>query len=116
MLIAERFLENLMNPYLYEVLTIHAQLKDYNFVLKEIIPKQLGYKALKDQTSSHTLTHSFKEGQLFKNRIEIHEHETKAPEYFNEGSLLKAMENPQNHIDLNDKSMQKHSNIRGLEL
>ena len=30
----------------------------------------------------------------------------KAPEYFNEGSLLKAMENPQNHIDLNDKSMQ----------
>ena len=104
MLIAERFLENLMNPYLYEVLTIHAQLKDYNFVLKEIIPKQLGYKALKDQTSSHTLTHSFKEGQLFKvHRIEIHEHETKAPEYFNEGSLLKAMENPQNHIDLNDK-------------
>ena len=104
-----------MNPYLYEVLTIHAQLKDYNFVLKEIIPKQLGYKALKDQTSSHTLTHSFKEGQLFKvHRIEIHEHETKAPEYFNEGSLLKAMENPQNHIDLNDKKYAKtlkHSGI-----
>ena len=48
MLIAERFLENLMNPYLYEVLTIHAQLKGYHFVLKEKIPKQLGYKALKD--------------------------------------------------------------------
>ena len=108
MLIAERFLENLMNPYLYEVLTIHAQLKDYNFVLKEKIPKQLGYKALKDQPSSHTLTHSFKEGQLFNvHRIEIHEHETKAPEYFNEGSLLKAMENPQNHIDLNDKKYAK---------
>lgn len=108
MLIAERFLENLMNPYLYEVLTIHAQLKGYHFVLKEKIPKQLGYKALKDQTSSHTLTHSFKEGQLFNvHRIEIHEHETKAPEYFNEGSLLKAMENPQNHIDLNDKKYAK---------
>ena len=25
------------------------------------------------------------------------------PEYFNEGSLLKAMENPQNYIQLNDK-------------
>ncbi|MBA9875360.1 DNA topoisomerase III, partial [Ralstonia insidiosa] len=108
MLIAERFLENLMNPYLYEVLTIHAQLKGYHFVLKEKIPKQLGYKALKDQPSSHTLTHSFKEGQLFKvHHIEIHEHETKAPEYFNEGSLLKAMENPQNHIDLNDKKYAK---------
>lgn len=108
MLIAERFLENLMNPYLYEVLTIHAQLKGYHFVLKEKIPKQLGYKALKDQSSSNTLTHSFKEGQLFKvHRIEIHEHETKAPEYFNEGSLLKAMENPQNHIDLNDKKYAK---------
>ena len=108
MLIAERFLENLMNPYLYEVLTIHAQLKGYHFVLKEKIPKQLGYKALKDQSSSNTLTHSFKEGQLFNvHRIEIHEHETKAPEYFNEGSLLKAMENPQNHIDLNDKKYAK---------
>ena len=108
MLIAERFLENLMNPYLYEVLTIHAQLKGYHFVLKEKIPKQLGYKALKDQPSSHTLTHSFKEGQLFNvHRIDIHEHETKAPEYFNEGSLLKAMENPQNHIDLNDKKYAK---------
>lgn len=108
MLIAERFLENLMNPYLYEVLTIHAQLKGYHFVLKEKIPKQLGYKALKDQSSSNTLTHSFKEGQLFNvHRIDIHEHETKAPEYFNEGSLLKAMENPQNHIDLNDKKYAK---------
>lgn len=108
MLIAERFLENLMNPYLYEVLTIHAQLKGYHFVLKEKIPKQLGYKALKDQSSSNTLTHSFKEGQLFNvHRIEIHEHETKAPEYFNEGSLLKTMENPQNHIDLNDKKYAK---------
>lgn len=108
MLIAERFLENLMNPYLYEVLTIHAQLKGYHFVLKEKIPKQVGYKALKDQSSSNTLTHSFKEGQLFNvHRIEIHEHETKAPEYFNEGSLLKAMENPQNHIDLNDKKYAK---------
>lgn len=108
MLIAERFLENLMNPYLYEVLTIHAQLKGYHFVLKEKIPKQLGYKALKDNPSSNTLTHSFKEGQLFNvHRIEIHEHETKAPEYFNEGSLLKAMENPQNYIDLNDKKYAK---------
>ncbi|MCG1472844.1 DNA topoisomerase III [Staphylococcus epidermidis] len=108
MLIAERFLENLMNPYLYEVLTIHVQLKGYHFVLKEKIPKQLGYKALKDNPSSNTLTHSFKEGQLFNvHRIEIHEHETKAPEYFNEGSLLKAMENPQNHIDLNDKKYAK---------
>ena len=108
MLIAERFLENLMNPYLYEVLTIHAQLKGYHFVLKEKIPKQLGYKALKDNPSSNTLTHSFKEGQLFNvHRIDIHEHETKAPEYFNESSLLKAMENPQNHIDLNDKKYAK---------
>ncbi len=118
MLIAERFLENLMNPYLYEVLTIHAQLKGYHFVLKEKIPKQLGYKALKDQPSSNTLTHSFKEGQLFNvHRIEIHEHETKAPEYFNEGSLLKAMENPQNHIDLNDKKYAKTlKHTGGLEL
>ena len=35
--------------------------------------------------------------------MNIHEHETKAPDYFNEGSLLKAMENPQNYINFSNK-------------
>lgn len=39
--------------------------------------------------------------------MNIHEHETKAPDYFNEGSLLKAMENPQNYINFSNKSMLK---------
>ena len=37
-------------------------------------------------------------------QVKVSEHETTPPEYFNEGSLLKAMENPQNYIQLNDKS------------
>ena len=50
-------------------------------------------------------------GQQFKSsKVDIHEHETKPPEYFNEGSLLKAMENPQNYIQLDNKNMLKLSN------
>ena len=50
-------------------------------------------------------------GQQFKvQKVDIHEHETKPPEYFNEGSLLKAMENPQNYIQLDNKNMLKLSN------
>ncbi|MGT2610439.1 hypothetical protein ACVQ92_09015 [Staphylococcus aureus] len=46
----------------------------------------------------------FSEGDEAKiSKTNIREHETTPPEYFNEGSLLKAMENPQNFIQLKDK-------------
>ena len=76
----------------------------------------MGYKSFKRSNLFACFNAFFlkKVSYLKVHRIEIHEHETKAPEYFNEGSLLKTMENPQNHIDLNDKKYAKHSNIRGI--
>lgn len=104
MLIVERFLEVLMKPYKYEAITVHFKVGQYQFILKENIPTQLGFKVLKPDQLTKEQRHQFKVGQTFKvQSLEIHEHETKPPEYFNEGSLLKAMENPQNFIELNDK-------------
>ncbi len=104
MLIVERFLESLMKPYEYEGVTVNFEVGDLMFSLKENIPKQLGFKALKEDTIQPSKSHQFAIGQQFKvQKVDIHEHETKPPEYFNEGSLLKAMENPQNYIQLDNK-------------
>ena len=49
-----------MKPYEYENVVINFGIKDLIFTLKENIPKQLGFKALKEeelrQTSSHRFT------------------------------------------------------------
>lgn len=104
MLIVERFLESLMKPYEYETVAISFEVNEFNFILKQNIPKQLGFKALKEDQLQHVTTLQFAKGHKFKvQKVDIHEHETKAPDYFNEGSLLKAMENPQNFIKLNNK-------------
>ena len=72
--------------------------------MKENIPKQLGFKALKEEELRQTSSHRFTKNLKFKvQKVNIHEHETKAPDYFNEGSLLKAMENPQNYINFSNK-------------
>ena len=107
-IIVQRFLETLMKPYEYENVVINFGIKDLIFTLKENIPKQLGFKALKEEELRQTSSHRFTKNLKFKvQKVNIHEHETKAPDYFNEGSLLKAMENPQNYINFSNKSMLK---------
>lgn len=103
-LIVERFLENLMKPYEYENVVINFGIKDLLFILKENIPKQLGFKALKEKQLNRNVSHQFIKGHQFKvQKIDTNEHETKPPEYFNERTLLKAMESPQNFIQFNNK-------------
>lgn len=51
---------------------------------------------------------AFQKGEKYHlQSLKVNEHETTPPDYFNEGSLLKAMENPQNYIQLKEK---KHAN------
>lgn len=105
--IVERFLESLMPPYEYETITVELKVKDYRFVLKENIPKQLGFKAVHQDVLDQVSAHQFAEGnEVQVQKTLIKEHQTTPPEYFNEGSLLKAMENPQQHIELHN---QKHA-------
>ena len=66
MLIVERFLESLMKPYEYEGVTVNFEVGDLMFSLKENIPKQLGFKALKEDTIQPSKSHQFAIGQQFK--------------------------------------------------
>lgn len=104
MLIVERFLESLMPPYEYESIKVYLTVNGYQFVLQEKVTKQLGYKALKENEQSVVTQHPFKNNQVVTvSNSKINDHQTTPPDYFNEGTLLKAMENPQNYIQLKDK-------------
>ena len=51
-----------------------------------------------------TSAHQWKQGDQFKiQQSQIKAHETTPPPYFNEGSLLKAMESPQKFFDIDNK-------------
>ncbi|UDI77714.1 DNA topoisomerase III [Staphylococcus taiwanensis] len=108
MMVAERFIASLMAPHEFEAVKVDANVGNHVLVLNEKITRQLGFKALTKDSNDVVKESHFKKGEKHRlQNIKVNEHETTPPEYFNEGSLLKAMENPQNYIQLNDK---KHAN------
>ena len=104
LMVAQRFLETLMDPYQYEATQVILKVGEYQFKHAKNVTRKLGFKALSnnDSTANKTITFS-KDETYHVQQVKVSEHETTPPEYFNEGSLLKAMENPQNYIQLNDK-------------
>ena len=104
LMVAQRFLETLMDPYQYEATQVFLKVGEYQFKHAKNVTRKLGFKALSnnDSTANKAITFS-KEETYHVQQVKVNEHETTPPEYFNEGSLLKAMENPQNYIQLNDK-------------
>ena len=97
LMVAQRFLETLMDPYQYEATQVILKVGEYQFKHAKNVTRKLGFKALSnnDSTSNKTITFS-KDETYHVQQVKVSEHETTPPEYFNEGSLLKAMENPQN--------------------
>ncbi len=93
-----------MPPHEYDAITVTLQIAGHTFVLKENVTTVLGFKSIRQGESITEMQQPFSEGDEVKiSKTNIREHETTPPEYFNEGSLLKAMENPQNFIQLKDK-------------
>ena len=108
MMVAERFLESLMAPHEYEAVRVNVTVGKHIFVFNEKATRQLGYKALKMNSDNVVKKVAFQKGEKYHlQSLKVNEHETTPPDYFNEGSLLKAMENPQNYIQLKEK---KHAN------
>lgn len=108
MMVAERFLESLMAPHEYEAVRVNVTVGQHIFAFNEKVTRQLGYKALKMNNDNVVKKVAFQKGEKYHlQSLKINEHETTPPDYFNEGSLLKAMENPQNYIQLKEK---KHAN------
>ena len=108
MMVAERFLESLMAPHEYEAVRVNVTVGQHIFAFNEKVTRQLGYKGLKMNNDNVVKKVAFQKGEKYHlQSLKVNEHETTPPDYFNEGSLLKAMENPQNYIQLKEK---KHAN------
>ncbi|WP_053027894.1 DNA topoisomerase III [Staphylococcus haemolyticus] len=108
MMVAERFLESLMAPHEYEAVRVNVTVGQHIFAFNEKVTRQLGYKALKMNNDNVVKKVAFQKGEKYHlQSLKVNEHETTPPDYFNEGSLLKAMENTQNYIQLKEK---KHAN------
>lgn len=110
-LIAERFLSVLMNPYRYKVQTITIEIGSEIFTAKHELPVELGFKALYESLNEKEAL-SFTAGETI-NEVKLEETygETTPPPYFNEGTLLKAMENPSAifKLDKNQRSTLKET-------
>lgn len=105
MMIAQRFLENLMPPHEYEAVAINLLIGNYQFVLKDKITTKLGFKAIyENKEAVNNQVEQLSEGSKLKiTQYKIEQQETTPPSYFNEGTLLKAMESPQKFFKLNNK-------------
>ena len=68
MLVAERFIASLMEPYQYEMTTVKLEVAQHQFKMKENIPLQLGYKALFDTTQTEVK----KQPSVKGNNIQFH--------------------------------------------
>ncbi|HLR19144.1 MAG TPA: DNA topoisomerase III [Staphylococcus sp.] len=105
MMIAQRYLENLMPPHEYEALSIDLSVGEYKFTFKDKLTTKLGFKAVydKQEKMNEQITQMEKGETLKVTHVVIEQHETTPPAYFNEGTLLKAMESPQKFFAINDK-------------
>ncbi|WP_262368218.1 DNA topoisomerase, partial [Staphylococcus pseudintermedius] len=74
------------------------------FTYQSQVPIELGFKKLQQDRAQTERAVSFKQGETFDvGQLQIVAHETTPPAYFNEGTLLKAMERPDKFFDLKDK-------------
>lgn len=117
-LVVKRFLAVLYPPFEYEQTTIRAEIGGEAFTARGKIVINEGWKTLyssdleeedetedTDQPAEQTLP-ALKKGDLLKNiSFKKARGETSPPPRFNEGSLLKAMENPARYMSGEDKKL-----------
>ncbi|MBL4935442.1 DNA topoisomerase III [Clostridium sp. YIM B02515] len=116
-LVAKRFLAVLYPPFEYEETSIKAQIGEEQFIAKGKVVSSMGWKEVyENRFDEDEEEHGLKE-QLLPNinkgdRLKINsltqtKGETKPPAYFNEATLLSAMENPVRYMNSSDKELAK---------
>lgn len=98
-LVLKRFLAVLLPPYLYEQTVIKASINHEKFIAKGKIEKQIGWKEvygqIEDEDNDDQSLPSLKLNQtLTVSEVIKTTGQTTPPAYFNEATLLSAMENP----------------------
>ncbi len=95
-----RFLENLMPPYRYDEQLIEARVGDLTFRCKRSKPIDLGYRAIDKAVVSSGAVRAYRKGEEISDyQMKKISGKTTPPPYFNEGTLLAAMENPAAYSD-----------------
>ncbi|MEI3607364.1 DNA topoisomerase III [Pseudogracilibacillus sp. SE30717A] len=110
-LVVKRFLAILSDPHEYEEVRVTAELEGERFVARGTTVQKLGWKEVYESGESADRGESlaqYKEGAHIQNvSVGITEGETKPPERFTEGALLKAMENPAKYMSADEKHLAK---------
>ncbi|MGL4374714.1 MAG: DNA topoisomerase, partial [Turicibacter sp.] len=114
-LVVKRFLAVLSAPFEYEETQIVAAIGSENFTAKGRRVINLGFKSVYANSASiddedatvQTLPVINQGDQLPISKISKTGGHTKPPGYFNEGTLLSAMENPTRYMDTTDKALIK---------
>ncbi|UXR73599.1 DNA topoisomerase III [Staphylococcus sp. IVB6238] len=114
LLIVQRFLEVLSPPYRYVERKVVAKAGKATFINQMQQPIELGFKQLQSNTQQQGKTVAFEKGSHLKIKdATIHAHQTTPPPYFNEGTLLKAMERPDKFFELKDKKSAQTLKVTG---
>lgn len=116
-LVVKRFLSVLYPPFEYEQITIKAQIGNENFVAKGKRILKQGWKEIysnvyddeeAEEDFGEQILPEINKGQTFK-VLTLNETQgkTKPPSYFNEGTLLSAMENPSKYMAKKDEELSR---------
>jgi DNA topoisomerase III len=115
-MVVKRFVAALLDVHTYEQTTIESKVKHLSFKAKGNVIKSNGWKEVyqqfddseddeEDQVQTLPIV---KEGNRYQvERVEITKHETKPPQYFTEGTLVVAMENPTKYTHINQKELKE---------
>ncbi|TCT13984.1 DNA topoisomerase-3 [Natranaerovirga pectinivora] len=119
-LVVRRFLSVLLPPFEYTQTTIIGKIGEETFSTKGKVVKSLGWKEIyntveedDDELSDSTLPKVTKGEQYTVQNVRHTTKQTTPPPYFNEGSLLSAMENPSKYMDTNNNALLKTLNETG---
>lgn len=116
-LVVKRFLAVLSEPFIYDQTTVELSVEGEHFVAKGKVVKQLGWKAVYENSSvdeeeeTDIIEQSLPEVKT-GDRVEkittvLTKGQTTPPANFTEATLLSAMENPVQYLEKKDKSMAK---------
>lgn len=110
-LVVKRFLAVLSKPFVYEQTTINAKIGGETFTARGKRVIAAGYKEVygfDEESDDDQVLPVLEEGmKLPISRLIQTQGKTQPPAYFNEGTLLSAMENPARFMNSNDKELVK---------
>ncbi|TCK93321.1 DNA topoisomerase-3 [Natranaerovirga hydrolytica] len=110
-LVVKRFLAVLLPPLEYTQSVVTGKVNGYTFTTKGNIIHSLGWKAIydrdEDELNNNDLPKVNKGDSFDVKSLQVDKKQTTPPAYFNEGTLLSAMENPTQYMGTHNTTLAK---------